>query len=362
MVEKTALVEKREEIRRIIATGYYKTLMERFLDYVGLGIQKLTRSSPPPFWVCAFAFELCKILLSIFITILLDKKIINVITGLVFTCGVSITVCLFIIMSRKFWKTFAEPIIDHIESVSNIADLQQFGNSFRKNDRKVIIFTVALVCLYFVLRIIYTETLPGIGYLIIAFISLIQITISLFGFPGLFIIFTFRLRSYHFKLYHGDPSGSECIENLSDIINFFIYTLAIYSALSTFFFIWGMPPGFPQQVLKQILIAGFSIPWILGIIMSLFYHSALSKIIKRDKWKTLNAIQDQAKALQNREKILSDSTIASLNTLMDYHNRIKKTPNSAINTNAIMTFVKSLGLPLLGSLLAYLKQFIAFLL
>jgi len=50
--------------------------------------------------------------------------------------------------------------------------------------------------------------------------------------------------------------------------------------------------------------------------------------------------------------------IESINRLMDYHDRIKGTPNSALDFRAVLSFVNSLLLPLLAFLLSNMKGLI----
>jgi hypothetical protein len=67
------------------------------------------------------------------------------------------------------------------------------------------------------------------------------------------------------------------------------------------------------------------------------YH--LSDLIIRAKWKTINEIQKQVEDLYNEEKIPDKDTLDRLARLMDYHDRIQGTPNSALNFRAGLNFL-----------------------
>ncbi len=63
MTEDTALLEKRTELKRQLAEGEYKTLVDVMLGETGRLIQKLTKSwGPIPFWVSAALVALLTLL------------------------------------------------------------------------------------------------------------------------------------------------------------------------------------------------------------------------------------------------------------------------------------------------------------
>ena len=88
------------------------------------------------------------------------------------------------------------------------------------------------------------------------------------------------------------------------------------------------------------------------------YH--LSDLIIRAKWKTINEIQKQVEDLCREEKIPDKDTLDRLAKLMDYHDRIKDTPNSTLNFRAGLNFLNSLLLPVLAFVAANLKDVIKF--
>ena len=74
MTEDTALIEKREELKRQLAAGEYKTLLDVMLDGTGRLIQKLTRNpEPPSFWYSAVVIALATLLIGFLTSILLGE-------------------------------------------------------------------------------------------------------------------------------------------------------------------------------------------------------------------------------------------------------------------------------------------------
>ena len=80
------------------------------------------------------------------------------------------------------------------------------------------------------------------------------------------------------------------------------------------------------------------------------YH--LSDLITRAKWKLLNELQTKIEMLSEGEEIPDKDTLDRLSKLMDYHDRIKATPNSALNLRVSLNFLNSLLLPILAFILA----------
>lgn len=174
---------------------------------------------------------------------------------------------------------------------------------------------------------------------------------------GMFIYYLFlllalpaRLSRYQFRLYAADPSSSEVIDHLSDMLNNLVYIAAVGATIVTLF-----------GALFGLLTLSFIIMLVLvvwGPLTAFFVTNqyALAKIITRAKWKTLNEIQAKIETLEAQEDIPSEKTLVHLTKLMDYHDRIKATRNSALDLRAGLNFLNSLLLPLLAFLLANLKE------
>jgi hypothetical protein len=90
------------------------------------------------------------------------------------------------------------------------------------------------------------------------------------------------------------------------------------------------------------------------IVLFILIQTSLSNIIRRAKWKTLNEIQAKVEKLQEAKDFGDKETMEAISRLMDYHNSVKASRDSAINLRAILGFINSLLLPLLALLLSNL--------
>src|SRR5258705_13561946 len=95
--------------------------------------------------------------------------------------------------------------------------------------------------------------------------------------------------------------------------------------------------------------------------MFILNQTSLSSIIRRAKWKTLNEIQAKVEKLQEMENFADKETMDAIKRLMDYHDRVKATRNSALDFNTVLSFINSLLLPLLAILLGNLDRLMALL-
>jgi hypothetical protein len=353
MTENTALLEKREELKRQLAAGEYKTVLDKLLDETGCFLQKLTRNPEiGPFWFSAIIIALLTVLIGLSTSRVFgeDLWVVHTVGG----AGIAlVTVIALRIYSRILFTTLAEKILDTLESVADLADLQCWLTDVC-HVKKTLCFTLSWivfvnVCAVTAFYIRENGGFIGFGYMIMLVIVHFQLGIGAY-FLLLHLVLPFRLSHYQFKLYATDPSSSKCIDDLSDILSDFMYVLAIVAAIVTAYFTL-----FKTWPVKYF-IAHLLLVW--GGLTVLFFANryALDKIIMRSKWNTLKAIQAQIETLQTQEEILSEKTLEHISKLMDYHERIKTTRNPPLNIRTTLMFLNSLLLPLLAAVLSQLEK------
>lgn len=92
--------------------------------------------------------------------------------------------------------------------------------------------------------------------------------------------------------------------------------------------------------------------WGYTIVLFIGIQNILSNIIVRAKWKTLNKIQEQIRELESQGPVLSKETLEHIGKLIDYHDRIRATRNTAFDLRALLNFLNSLILPTISVLLS----------
>jgi hypothetical protein len=146
---------------------------------------------------------------------------------------------------------------------------------------------------------------------------------------------------YHFQLYAPNPSGSQIIFVLARLFQGLVYLYAIVASGSMIFITYsGL---LPALALPSLLVA-----WLpIGLLFAINQYS-LAGIITRGKQATLAEIQKQVEAIQKSELLAEKDGMDKLARLMDYHDRVKSTPNAALDLRASLDFVNSLLLPVAG--------------
>ncbi len=349
MCTNIALLEKREELKHQLATGKYKTLIDRILDGASYLIKKATRTSKPvPFWYSATVIALFVLLVG-FLTALLLKEAYYYIRPEHVAEDVAFVGCaLFALIALRIYlhivfTTLHDYILDSIESASDLADLQRWLAIVvnLKMQLTLSLAYMAVTVLWLLISVVKVDGgFPGFGYVILAvLIQFLAGMIVCHLFP--FLALPLRLSRYQFKLYMADPSSSEVISHLSGMLTNFAYLLAAVFAIGA-----ALSAVFGWLILINILAV-----FVPLTVLFIINQYSLARIIGRAKWRMLSEIQAQVEELRAQEYIPSEQTLEHISKLMDYHDRIKATRNTALDFRAGLNYLNTLLLPLLGFVL-----------
>jgi len=367
MTTNTTLIEKREELRRRLASGEYKTLVDVLLAGTDRLIRKITRRSEPlPIWYITVILILTLALSTFtamyaggFTTFL---KIIES-TRLEYGLGTLLTIWTMILtivggvmingyISRIFilWRN------DVLEATESVASLEEIEDWFeRVCNRRLHLLAIIIGGLSSILFLVIPLS-NKLGVFIGYWYTFMAIIIIMFVCSDVYQVFLIgllsaKLRRFDLKLFAANPASSELISRLSGEFSFVINFIAVVAAIITLTLVL---PGYlpPYGILLGLLY------WPALIAIFFLTQTSLSSVIRRVKWKTLNEIQVRVEKLQASKNFANKEAI---NQLLDYHDRVRATRNSAIDLSAILGFINSLLLPLLafllGNLDAVLKLF-----
>ena len=371
MPEEVELAKKREELKRQLDAGEYKTLIDIFFDGTGHIIQKLTRKpAPPSFWVSAVVIILSTYLIGLLISILLGENyyemsqaagsfvrveefLFGTFVGLLVVGVVIIFVVAAKISFDLVFTTFRNHVLNAIESLADLTDLQHWlANVFCNVKRLLVLALVIGIPLGF--NTVITSSV-NVGIFIGVGLTIANVFVSLevgMAFAQFLLLYSLpgRLSRYEFKLYAVDPSSSETIGHLSDMFSNIVYILAGVVALGT------LLSAFAGDLVALDLFFFVLVGWVPLTIFFVISQISLTKIIIKAKWKILNEIQTEVEALQKPENLVNKEMMEAVNRLMDYHDRIKATRNSALDFRAGLNFLNSLLIPLLAFILANLDR------
>ena len=191
----------------------------------------------------------------------------------------------------------------------------------------------------------------GVGYAVTLFLFSAQSALF-FGFLLGTLVFAFNVRYYELTLFESDPAHSEVISKLSGSLNWFVYLVAVYGAVQTFGIVTLNLPYFSSVLIVFWIAIG-------GVFILSQY--GLSQVIQRAKWRTLNQCQLEIMAIRSKKPALTEEDREQLNWLLEYHDRVKATRNSAFDASAGLSLLNSLFLPLIGFLLGNVDVIVKFL-
>jgi hypothetical protein len=363
MIEESELTQKREELKRQLAAGEYKTLIDVILDGTGRFIQKLARRPKlPSFWYSAVGITLFYVLIVAFVSMLVGDHLEASIAffgikNLLLISVSVVAVAFAFVMGYKIYigivfTTLNEHLLDAMEAVTDLVDLQSWLTALcniKSSFLFSLVFSIVLILYSLILTSSMVGGFIGLGPIMLTIIADFQLGMTVY-FLFLFLVLPVRLSRYRFKLYAADPSSSEVINHLSALFSNFVYLVAVLAALGTLVIVFS---GF---MTVSVIIIAVLIVWGPLIVLFIINQYVLSKIITRAKWRKLNEVQAKIKSLEMQEDIPGEKTLGHLSKLMDYHDRIKATPNSALNLRAGLNFLNSLLIPLLAFILANLDK------
>lgn len=165
-----------------------------------------------------------------------------------------------------------------------------------------------------------------------------------------------RMGRFHFRLYRAAPSSSQVLDELSDASVSTLYVLCAFFAAVTFVSArMGLVAGIPGLVC--LIISS----WVPLLLVFAGAQRTFSRIIEGAKWRSMRAIQDQVHTLSDREPILQPATLEHIGKLMDHHDRIQKTRDTAIDLQAWVAFLNSMLLPAIAFVAAHAEEALAWL-
>jgi hypothetical protein len=360
MTTDTALIEKREELKRRLATGEYRTLVDVFLEWLDRLIRKITRQTKPlPIWlitviICvviigigniAASGNLVDAMESYGVTAILAVNLLNI-----------LVIVITVVLNQSMHEIFSlwhDHILDATDSLVCLEDIENWLK-MTCNWRLHLLVTI-LGGIVNGLYLITIEPLQGVytsygwiySIIITAFIVSAFISVFLYLIMML-ILLSVRLHRYNLRLFVADPSNSELVSRLSSKLSLSLYFVAGYGAINNL--LTALSGGYGWSIgISQVLFY-----WLPIVIMFILNQTSLSSIIRRAKRKTLNEIQVKVEKLQSAENFEEKETMETINRLLDYHDRVKATRNSAIDLGTTLNFINSLLLPLLAFVLGNL--------
>ncbi|MBI5964090.1 MAG: hypothetical protein HY863_11485 [Chloroflexi bacterium] len=358
--QKNALAKARAAFRAELETEDYQTLLDIMSYPVDGIIRRINRKSKTtPFWVSILILEGLILGLGFGISAAIGEapggkvQILELFNVLISFC--------FIILVKSYFdklkKGFSSDFLEYVNSRESLENIKKWFARTTKRTKPLlwgvifsVVFSSALA--FYGPFLIYQIKGGLLGWGPTVLLLLANFPIGTGGYY-LWISRDFRVqaKSWDFKIYEPDPSKSIAILKFSKLLSIPVLIIAFLAALTTLAF--SITRTFSLPILAIAVICG----WYPMLSIFIRNHIALASIISRAKEDKLIELQKmiadfEPKGLETREGI------EYLHKLMDYHDRIAGTPNTALNFRITFGFVNTLLLPLATLLITNLGSII----
>lgn len=165
-----------------------------------------------------------------------------------------------------------------------------------------------------------------------------------------------RLGRLDLELYQVNPRDSLVIVSLVGAAKQVLYIFAVLCALISI--VAARHGLFNDPWLEIGLLTGLWVPVTVSFIGANLTFRAM---IIRSKWRYLSRLQQQIEALLNDPAFPAGDLLERANKLMDHHDQVRKTPNSAIDYQSWLAYLNSMLLPFIAGLIANLPPLLVWL-
>ena len=353
MTTDSELNKKRLEVKNEINEGINKTPMALLFNNTGRLVQKITGSAKPlPFIFCVAVLVIMTLLILGLNYLWLFRRTQAAIQITPVSAVIMVETTLVIVAATYFnintvLTSIRDVVVDSIMSSEDLSKLHEWlslgwsPSTIRRFFFWWFLFIVGALILFYPF---FFQVGFSVSFLIPSLLFSVFGGIAFYYAP-LMILLPTRLGSYHFKLYENDPARSEIVDKISAILNRFTYGYVLLNVVfQSSLAIANLP-----IIAEIVFMVAFG--WTPVIAQYLVNQACIRSIISRSKRKTLNRIQAEVQSLHEGD-VKNKENLEVINRLMDYHERIRATPNSNLNLQSLGNFLNQLALPLLGFLLA----------
>ena len=363
MIDDSNLSEKRRYLKDQLKIGNYSTLSDIILDGVGKAIGKITRKAKKPsFWHSGLVLFLIILVFGILFSSLFLRfhpyqETIIVFVIIMITTGF---VSMFVgkIYIDKIFTEFRVQIIDKIQSVADLTDLEKWLAAVYDHKYQFLCGLVYALILPGAISVVFLNTeigFIGVAPIISMLFPAFQVGLLMY-YMLLHFVLPGRLSRYEYRLYLNDPRNSNTIGYLSNILTYglFLFSFAMMISTISISYLWKFYP-------ISISIFSLAIMWIPIVIIFAFNQSSLSKIVTQSKKRKISEIQAKIEKLEVEGDIANKETIEVINELMTFHDRIRDTKDSVLNTQTVINLFKSLFLPLISTVVSKISEILEWL-
>ena len=341
-----SVVMQRKQTSQATAELWKNNFFNRHWRAIGIF---LGRGKQVSIWISAAALMAINWLLGVSLSFLLRETYFTttslVLTNLMWVSYTYLAILLALGTYGKLLEFVRLRLIESMKKEQDIQELQAWAQQWVGGSFRPVLFCLVFSSLVSSLNVysIYPTIPLSIGVTLIYFLNFFHLGAPIYGLISM-IAFLLRLRLWNLSLYPDDPASSPILLQLSKQLRDYLLIFSLGIAL--FMVLTGL-----VNALNPITITEFFIVnWIPILTLFFLSHFVFSTVIIRVKYERMGELQSRIMKLSHLDKTDTKRT-AQIMSLMDYHDRVKATKNSLINSQAILNLLGSLAFPSLATLI-----------
>ena len=350
MPDQSELFALREDLKRKLSDGTYDPLAERVVKWAGRIFPRLPKGAPASYLASSFAHILLSIFLNLFDGAQALRGRLSMIIAVAFM--VWIGPFLYARLYRQLYRALSGYVVDALPQARDIRNLSRalalFSNPF---------LSALFVTGYALAVTSYIVSLLEVNYGAFSAASTLMVAsahwiLGVILYHVLFLmLFPLILSRYDVDLYELDPGASPSIRHLSVVIRNSSYQISVYATLVTLYIAYVVRISTP-------LLSGLFLTPVLGIFI--FRQIALSLIIGRARWTTLERLSARMEALDVERRFGDAAVQNQYKAMLDYYNRVKNAETGIFDARTGTLLFNSFLLPLIAFVLFQFDRIAAF--
>lgn len=356
------LDESRIHFRQTLSSSLTNSLIGRWWNGIAKAIGWLTRRKKViPFELAVVFFNIFTLVVSISLSLLLgETAITRPDYFLPLVVWVIFTVLYILVMHAQLThavQILSTTIAENIPSTNDLVNLQ---NLIQKGMRLFWQFAFSLlfaiisgVWIPYVLSI-YSGAEFLIGARVLYVFNYFQVGMYIY-FLLVVISVLLGLSRFELDIYANDPSNSPVIRRIYQVSSTLTLCAAALGAIHYFLISVRRVDISAPYMLATLIVLG----WLPPIILFITIHLSLARIMTEAKGRKLAQIQEIIRQTERGSDLATKEPLESIQRLMNYHDRIRATPNSMVNLNSLSNLLGSLLMPLIATILGNITTILA---
>lgn len=337
---------QRQRATQIIAELYQNSFFIRYWATIGWF---LGRGKPTSIWVSAAIVTGVNFLLSFTVSVVLGEtkftSLNAILLSVMWVIFSYFTILLLISMNTRMVDFLRLRFVKYLESELHIHNLLLWASQWigRQFPQVLVSLGFGIASALIGFNGILSSAKFSFGQTLFYFINFFHFGAGFYGLLAL-LAFVLGLHKWYLALYEDDPASSSILLQLSKELRDYLLKLAFASA------IFMLLLGWTGYLTITITIGALVLVWIPILALFILGNQAFAQQIIRVKYERLEKLQSKIMKLSNAKKMDTD-TVAYINSLRDYHDRVKSSRNSLYNPESFTSLITSLALPSFAAIL-----------